>query len=78
MQIAIEIKRAICNIDKENIFLLFFFILGYVIFSYLNAPKNPLTEEQKNRNYRKSINYFNRHQTENEAFYFGLSGENIQ
>lgn len=76
MQISIEIKRALCKIDKENIFIFLFFILGYLIFSYINLPKNPLTEEQINRNYRKSIKYFNRHQAENEAFYFGL-GENI-
>ena len=63
--------------DKENIFIFFFFILGYFIFSYMNAAKNPLTEEQINRNYRKSIKFFNRHQAENEAFYFGI-GENLE
>lgn len=76
MQITIELRRALCKIDKENIFLIVFFILGYLIFSYINLPKNPLTEEQIARNYRKSIKYFNKHQAENDAFYFGL-GENI-
>jgi hypothetical protein len=73
MQISIDIKRAICNFDKENILIFFFFTLGYIIFSYINTPKNPLTEEQKNRNYRKSIKYLNRHQMQNEAFFYNLA-----
>ena len=77
MQISIELKKALCRMDKENMFIFFFFILGYFIFTYMNAPKNPLTEEQINRNYRKSIKFFNRHQAENEAFFFGI-GENIE
>ena len=77
MQITIELKKALCRMDKENICIFFFFILGYIICSYIFAPKNPFTQEQRDRNYRKSIKYFNRHQAENEAFYFGI-GENIE
>jgi len=81
MQIYNQINQIISfftKIDKENIYIFFFLILGYMISSFINREKNPLNEEEINRKYTKSIEYFNKYQAENEAFFCGRDeDENI-
>ena len=69
MQIFDDIFTAIQKMNKENIYIFLFLILGYMISSLINKEKNPLTEEEINRKYRRSLKYFNRHQAENETFF---------
>lgn len=72
----VELKKALCKIDQNNIYLIIFVILGYLAFSLYNKSKGTLSPEEKARKYRKSIKYFNKHQKENEEFFLGPE-ENI-
>ena len=69
-----EFITFIANYDKQNIYILLCLILGYFISSLLNKEKKQ-TEEEINRNYRKSLKYFKKHQAENEAFFNGIIEE---
>jgi hypothetical protein len=71
MQITVELKKALCKIEQNNIGLIFMFILGYIIFSLYNKYQNNISEEEKTRRYRKSVKYLNKYQRENEEFFIG-------
>lgn len=73
MQFTFELKKALCKIDQNNFGLIFMFLLGFIIFSLYNKSKTQISDEEKARRYRKSIKYFNRHQKENEEFFFGVT-----
>lgn len=73
MQITVELKKALCKIEQNNFGLILMFILGYIVFSLYSKYKTTISEEEKARRYRKSIKYFNKHQNENEEFFFGIN-----
>lgn len=73
MQLTVQLKKALCQIDQNNYGLIFMFLLGYILFSLYNKSKLQLSDEEKARRYRKSIKYLNKHQKEDEEFFFGVT-----
>ena len=71
MQLTVELKKALCQIDQNDYSMIFMFLLGYILFSLYNKSKNQISDEDKARRSRKSIKFFNRHQKENEEFFLG-------
>lgn len=75
MKAIVVLKKALYKLEQNNFGLIFLFLLGYLLFTFYYKYKNSLSEEEKARRFRKSIKYLNKHQKENEDFFFGVVSE---
>ena len=71
MQITFQLKKILCELDQNNIYLILVFITSYIFFNLYNQYTDKISPEEKARRFRKSVNYLNKYKTENEEFFMG-------